>query len=55
MFMKTDGADVFGADGMTHNRYLRKQTEQQMFLSHTIETAGLIIETYAKQAGATPD
>jgi len=55
MFIKTDGpADVFGADGMTHNRCLRKQTDQQMFLSYTIETAGHIIETYARQAGATP-
>ena len=32
MFTKTDGAaDVFEADGITHNRCLRKQTEQQMF------------------------
>jgi len=32
MFTKTDGAaDVFEADGMTHSRCLRKQTEQQMF------------------------
>src|SRR6218665_2583898 len=32
--LTTDGQ----ADGMTHNRCLRKQMAQQMFLTHTIET-----------------
>src|SRR6218665_1863009 len=42
---------------MTHNRCLRKQMAQQMFLTLTIETDVLAhtIETDGRQAGATPD